>query len=86
MIRTPASPRQVAIVGSGISGLVVAHLLHRDCDITLFEADDRIGGHTHTHAVEQEGQPYQVDSGFIVYNEMTYPNFIKLLNQLGVAT
>ena len=86
MIRTPASPRQVAIVGSGISGLAVAHLLHRDCDITLFEADNRIGGHTHTHAVEQEGRPYQVDSGFIVYNEKTYPNFIKLLNQLGVAT
>ena len=86
MIRTSASPPQVAIVGSGISGLVVAHLLHRDCDITLFEADDRIGGHTHTHAVEQEGREYQIDSGFIVYNEKTYPNFIKLMDQLGVAT
>ena len=86
MIHTVAPPRQVAIVGSGISGLVVAHLLHRNCDITVFEADDRIGGHTHTHSVKQYGREYQVDSGFIVYNEKTYPNFIKLMDLLGVAT
>ena len=79
-------PGRVAIVGSGISGLVVAHLLHPHCEITLFEADDRIGGHTHTHSLEQQGLSYAVDSGFIVYNERTYPNFIRLLEQLGVET
>ncbi len=79
-------PGRVAIVGSGISGLVVAHLLHPHCEITLFEADDRIGGHTHTHSLEQQGLSYAVDSGFIVYNERTYPNFIRLLDQLGVET
>jgi len=86
MIHTIETRKKIAIVGSGISGLVVAHLLHPDHEITLYEAGNHIGGHTHTHAVEQQGSPYQVDTGFIVYNEKTYPNFIKLLDRLDVAT
>ncbi len=69
---------RIAIIGSGISGLTVAHLLHRKHDITLFESDDRLGGHTATVDVEEDGQSLAVDTGFIVFNDWTYPNFIKL--------
>jgi predicted NAD/FAD-binding protein len=77
---------KVAIVGSGISGLVAAHLLHRAHEITVFEADQRIGGHTHTVDVDVEGERHAIDTGFIVYNERTYPNFTRLLSKLGVPT
>jgi predicted NAD/FAD-binding protein len=76
---------KIAIIGGGISGLVSAYLLHQDHDITLFEANGYIGGHTHTVDVEREGQRYSVDTGFIVFNEVTYPNFLKLITRLGVA-
>lgn len=75
---------KIAIIGSGISGLTASYLLNRNHDITLFEKNDYIGGHTHTHDIEDSGKTWHVDSGFIVYNEWTYPNFIKLLDQLGV--
>ena len=75
---------KVAIIGSGISGLTTGYLLSRNHDITMFEKNDYIGGHTHTHDIEYEGKNWAIDSGFIVYNERTYPNFIKLLDQLGV--
>ena len=75
---------KIAIVGSGISGLTCAYLLNREHDITVFEKNDYVGGHTHTHEIEYDGEELFVDSGFIVYNEWTYPNFIKLLDQLGV--
>ena len=74
----------IAVIGSGISGLTTAHLLSRKHNITLFEKNDYLGGHTHTHSIEEEGTIYNVDSGFIVYNENTYPNFIKLLDSLNV--
>lgn len=77
---------KIAIVGSGIAGNVVAHALHRDHDIDVFESQDHIGGHTHTHAIIQSGGRHAVDTGFIVYNERTYPGFTALLAQLGVAT
>ena len=77
---------KIAIIGGGISGLTVAHLLHDEHDLTLFEANDYVGGHTHTHELEAEGRRWRVDSGFIVYNEKTYPNFIKLLRKLKVAS
>lgn len=75
---------KIAIIGSGIAGLTSAYLLSRRHDITLFEAGDRIGGHTHTVNVTVEGKSYAVDTGFIVFNDWTYPNFIRLLGQVGV--
>jgi uncharacterized protein len=76
---------KIAVVGSGVSGLVSAHLLARRHDVVLFEADDRIGGHTHTFDVTEDGRNVPVDTGFIVFNERTYPNFVKLVRQLGVT-
>ena len=75
---------KIAIIVSGISGLTSAYLLNRNHDITVFEANDYIGGHTHTHNIKIKDKEYAVDTGFIVYNERTYPNFIKLLDTLGV--
>ena len=75
---------RIAVIGSGISGMVAAYLLHRDHDITVFEANDYIGGHTHTFDVALEGKTLPVDTGFIVFNERTYLNFVKLLRRLGV--
>ena len=77
---------KIAIIGSGISGLTAAYLLHDEHELTLYEANDYIGGHTHTHELEFEGKTWRVDSGFIVYNENTYPNFIKLLQKLKIDT
>jgi predicted NAD/FAD-binding protein len=77
---------RIAIVGAGIAGNVAAHHLHRDHDITVFEAGEHAGGHTHTHQLEQAGRRYAVDTGFIVFNDWTYPNFIALLDELGVAS
>lgn len=75
-------PSRIAVVGSGISGLSAAWLLSSRHRVTLFEADGRLGGHSHT--VNAEGTP--VDTGFIVYNEATYPNLTALFGHLGVAT
>jgi predicted NAD/FAD-binding protein len=77
---------RVAIVGAGVSGLVVAHLLHRTHDITIFEADDRPGGHVNTISVETDAARYEVDTGFIVFNDRNYPNFERLLRRLNVAS
>lgn len=77
---------RIAIVGSGISGLTCAHLLARRHEVTVFEASDWIGGHTHTVDVDWQGRRYAVDTGFIVFNDWTYPNFIRLLDQLGVRS
>jgi uncharacterized protein len=75
---------KIAIIGSGISGLTIAHHLHKNHDISVFEANSHIGGHTHTHSVDLFGQNYHVDTGFIVFNDRTYPNFIALLGELKV--
>lgn len=80
-----AKTLKIAIIGSGIAGLVTAWKLHGRADFTLFEANDYPGGHTHTVDVEQDGTRYAVDTGFIVFNPNTYPNFIRLLEQLGVG-
>ncbi|MEH6493760.1 NAD(P)/FAD-dependent oxidoreductase [Halopseudomonas sp.] len=77
---------RVAIIGSGISGLVCARLLSRRHDVTVFEASDWVGGHTHTVDVTVDGKAYAIDTGFIVFNDWTYPNFLELLKQLGVAS
>lgn len=75
---------KIAIVGSGISGLTTAYLLHNDHDITIFEAGDHIGGHTNTIDVQRNGKKYAVDTGFIVFNRVTYPNFCRMMDLLGV--
>jgi uncharacterized protein len=77
---------RIAIVGAGISGLVCAHLLHSEHDITVFEANDYPGGHTHTVRVDTSDETHWVDTGFIVLNDRTYPRFEKLLAGIGVAT
>ncbi len=77
---------KIAIVGAGISGLTAWYLLRRHHEVTLFEANDWIGGHTHTVRVRDEDRELAVDTGFIVFNERTYPNFIRLLKALGVAS
>jgi uncharacterized protein len=75
---------KIAIIGSGIAGNTLAHHLHKTHDITVFEANSHIGGHTHTHNVELFGQNYAIDTGFIVFNDRTYPHFIALLDELKV--
>ncbi|MDI9776262.1 FAD-dependent oxidoreductase [Pseudomonas putida] len=77
---------RIAIIGSGIAGLTCAHLLSRRHAVTVFEAADRVGGHTHTVDVQWRGQQYAVDTGFIVFNDWTYPQFIRLLQHLGVGS
>jgi predicted NAD/FAD-binding protein len=75
---------KIAIIGSGIAGNVAGFHLHPEHEITMFEAADHIGGHTHTHDIEHEGARVAVDTGFIVCNDRTYPNFLALMARLGV--
>ncbi|HEX3278074.1 MAG TPA: FAD-dependent oxidoreductase [Thermoleophilaceae bacterium] len=77
---------KIAIIGTGIAGLTCAHLLHPLHELTVFEAEGRPGGHTHTLAVESDRGVDHVDTGFIVYNDRNYPGFERLLKRLGVAT
>ncbi|MBE3002099.1 FAD-dependent oxidoreductase [Nocardiopsis sp. HNM0947] len=81
-----AGRRRVAVIGSGVAGLTAAHVLHRRDDVTLFEAQDRLGGHAHTHRIEEDGRDLHVDSGFIVHNRSTYPHLLRLFGELGVDT
>ena len=76
---------KIAVVGSGISGLGASYYLGKRHDIDLYESDTRIGGHTHTHNIKLERE-IRVDSGFIVFNDLNYPNLIKFFNELGVST
>lgn len=76
--------KKIAIIGSGISGLTCAYLLNKNHDITLYESNDYIGGHTATKDVTVNGETSAIDTGFIVFNDWTYPNFLKLLSQLNV--
>ena len=75
---------KIAIIGTGVSGNVAAYYLNKEHDITVYEANDYLGGHTHTHNIKLEGKSYSVDTGFIVFNYKTYPNFTGLLEELGV--
>jgi predicted NAD/FAD-binding protein len=75
---------KIAVIGSGISGLTSAYLLSKKYQVDLFEANDYLGGHTHTHELIVNEQKVRIDSGFIVFNDRTYPNFNKLLAEVGV--
>ncbi|WP_369213194.1 NAD(P)/FAD-dependent oxidoreductase [Streptomyces flavofungini] len=82
-----ARRRRTAVIGGGIAGLTAAHVLGRSHEVTLYESDARTGGHAHTHDVlSADGRVRQVDSGFIVHNERTYPHLLRLFRELGVAT
>jgi predicted NAD/FAD-binding protein len=76
---------RIAVVGTGIAGMVAAYLLSDEHELVVFESEDYVGGHTHTIDVVLNGQTYAVDTGFIVFNEKTYPNFIQLMKRLGIA-
>ena len=77
---------KIAIVGSGISGLICAHLLCRKYDVTLFEAEGKVGGHVNTVTTFGKSGKFQIDTGFIVFNEKNYPNFVRLIHNLGVRS
>jgi predicted NAD/FAD-binding protein len=76
----------IAVIGSGIAGLGAAYVLSRGHHVEVFEREPRLGGHAHTHDVPVSGGVQPVDTGFLVFNERTYPNFIRLLEQLGVSS
>ena len=78
--------KRIAVIGSGISGLAVAYYLQRHHQVTVYEADRRPGGHSHTHDLDISGTALSVDSGFIVFNDRTYPRFIELLDSLDIAS
>jgi uncharacterized protein len=82
----PVKRRRIAVIGSGISGASAAWALNDAHDVTLFEADGRLGGHTATVEIDYEGTPVAVDTGFIVYNELNYPNLKALFRHLDVRT
>lgn len=79
--------REIAVIGSGVAGLTAAYVLSRHDRVTLYEKDSRLGGHAHTHEIEDAaGRVVHVDSGFIVHNDRTYPTLLRLFAELGVAT
>jgi predicted NAD/FAD-binding protein len=79
--------RRIAVVGSGVAGLTAAHVLQSEADVTVYEADERLGGHADTHEViAGDGRMLAVDTGFIVHNRLTYPVLLRLFAELGVAT
>ncbi|MCH2364232.1 MAG: FAD-dependent oxidoreductase [Planctomycetes bacterium] len=77
---------EIAIIGAGISGLVAARELYEENELTIFESEERIGGHTHTVDVETRSGSYAIDTGFIVFNELNCPNFSSLVRELGIPT
>ena len=77
---------RLAIIGSGIAGLGCAHFLHARHQLTIYEQNDYAGGHTHTVVVDEAGRPVPIDTGFMVFNRVTYPNLLRLFHELGVET
>ena len=82
----PNTRPRIAVIGTGISGMAAAYLLNKVADITVFEKEGRPGGHANTVDVEESGKKIPIDTGFIVYNQHTYPYFCKLMDELGVET
>ncbi|MEI7498140.1 MAG: FAD-dependent oxidoreductase [Candidatus Falkowbacteria bacterium] len=78
--------KKLAIVGSGISAVTCAYYLREDFEISIFEKNDYLGGHTHTHTITEGDQKFKIDSGFMVFNRETYKNMVSLFEELGVAT
>lgn len=78
--------RAIAVVGAGVSGLAAAYLLSRNYRVDLFEKEARLGGHTHTVLVDAPGGPVALDTGFLVHNDRTYPNLVRLFTEIGVTT
>jgi uncharacterized protein len=78
--------KRIAIIGTGIAGLGCAHFLHRRADLALYEKNDYTGGHSNTVTVAEGGRLVPIDTGFMVFNEVTYPNLNRLFRELGVAT
>jgi predicted NAD/FAD-binding protein len=81
----PLKP-SVAVIGSGVSGLVAAYVMRHEYEVTLFERDDRLGGHAHTHSVDSPEGMIRVDSGFIVHNRRTYPTLLRIFEELKIET
>jgi predicted NAD/FAD-binding protein len=77
---------RLAIIGTGVAGMACGYFLHSKFDLTVYEKNDYIGGHTHTVMVDEDGLSIPIDTGFIVYNEVTYPNLIRLFSELSVKT
>src|SRR5579871_2023248 len=76
---------RIAVIGAGISGMGAAYLLSQKHEVWLFEKEGRLGGHTHTHQIETSRGVLPIDTGFIVHNDRTYPNLVRLFRQMGVA-
>lgn len=79
-------PQRLAIIGTGIAGLGCAHFLHDRFDLTIYEQNDYVGGHTNTITVQEDGREVPIDTGFMVFNHETYPNLVRLFTELGVET
>src|SRR6188474_1053936 len=80
------TPQRIAVVGSGVAGLTAAYVASRTAHVTLFEADDRLGGHADTHVVTEGDRELAIDTGFIVHNPRTYPVLLRMFAELDVAT
>ena len=80
------TPRRIAVIGSGVAGLTAAYVASRTAHVTLFEADDRLGGHADTHVVASPDGELRIDTGFIVHNRRTYPTLLRLFAELSIAT
>ncbi|MEI6170469.1 MAG: NAD(P)-binding protein, partial [Pseudomonadota bacterium] len=78
--------KKIAVIGSGISGITAAFELHKKYEVHIYEKNSYLGGHTHTHKINEDGKKYFIDSGFIVFNNKTYPNFINFLNKLKIKS
>ncbi|MBL8151870.1 MAG: NAD(P)-binding protein, partial [Blastocatellia bacterium] len=78
--------QSIAIIGTGIAGMGCGYFLHKKFQLTYYEKNNYIGGHTYTQTIDEDGKEIKIDAGFIVYNEVTYPNLTRLFKELDVKT